>query len=188
MEITLEKIDEVVKRTGVTYKIAKDVLEECEGDVLEAIIKVESQQEEFYSEEEKINKGNEMIDKLKEIIKKGNVTKIVLEKDNSVVLDIPVNAGIVGTVFFSPAVLVGLLAAIASGCQLKIIKDNGEVIDIKDITDETVSNVKDTVENLKEKFSKEEKKGESVKVDIEGEEEEEQDIIVDMRKNTEEEN
>jgi hypothetical protein len=187
MSITLEKIDDVVKRTGVTYKVAKEVLEECDGDVLEAIIKIESAQEEFYSEEGKIDKGNEIIEKLKEIVKKGNVTKIVLEKDNNTVLDIPVNAGIVGTMFFSPAVLVGILAALASGCELKIIKEDGEVIDIKDITEETVTNVKDKVENIKDKFSKEEKKSEAVKVDIEAEEEEEEDIIVDMRKVSEDE-
>ncbi len=36
--VTLEKIDQVVERTGVTYEEARAALEEVEGDVLEAII------------------------------------------------------------------------------------------------------------------------------------------------------
>ena len=38
MEITLEKVDQVRERTGVTYAEAKNALEVANGDVLEAII------------------------------------------------------------------------------------------------------------------------------------------------------
>lgn len=38
MEITLEKVDQVKERTGVSYAEAKNALEVTNGDVLEAII------------------------------------------------------------------------------------------------------------------------------------------------------
>lgn len=38
MEITLEKVDTVIERTGVSYSEAKKALEESDGDVLAAII------------------------------------------------------------------------------------------------------------------------------------------------------
>lgn len=36
--ITLEKVDMIRERTGVSYEKAKEALEVCEGDVLEALI------------------------------------------------------------------------------------------------------------------------------------------------------
>ena len=45
MEISLEKVDQVKERTGSTYKEAKEALEICGGDVLEAIIYIEGQNE-----------------------------------------------------------------------------------------------------------------------------------------------
>ena len=41
MEITLEKIELVKDRTGVTYKEAKEALEQADGNVVEAIISLE---------------------------------------------------------------------------------------------------------------------------------------------------
>lgn len=41
MEITLEKIELVKDRTGVSYKEAKDALEAADGSVVDAIIDIE---------------------------------------------------------------------------------------------------------------------------------------------------
>ena len=41
MEITLEKIELVKDRTGVSYKEAKEALEAAEGSVVDAIIAIE---------------------------------------------------------------------------------------------------------------------------------------------------
>ena len=55
--ITLDKVDAVIERTYVTYAEAKEALETCNGDVLEAIIYLEdkikkdaNEQMEKYSE------------------------------------------------------------------------------------------------------------------------------------------
>ena len=45
--VTLEKIDQVVERTGVTYEEARAALEEVGGDVLEAIIYLETTKKGF---------------------------------------------------------------------------------------------------------------------------------------------
>ena len=41
MEITLEKIELVKDRTGVSYKEAKEALERANGTVVDAIIEIE---------------------------------------------------------------------------------------------------------------------------------------------------
>ena len=43
--VTLEKIDKIVERTGVTFEEARDALNACNGDVVEAIILIQSGQE-----------------------------------------------------------------------------------------------------------------------------------------------
>ena len=79
MEITLEKIELVKDRTGVSYKEAKEALEAADGSVMDAIIAIE--------ETVDINKGgktnefvNDTMDKVKEMVKKGNVSKIAVKK------------------------------------------------------------------------------------------------------------
>jgi len=43
-EITLEKIDIIKERTGVSYTEAKEALEECDSDVVNALIYIEAKQ------------------------------------------------------------------------------------------------------------------------------------------------
>jgi gas vesicle protein len=169
MNITLEMVDQVIERTGCTYKEAKEALIEAQGDVLEAIVIIESKAQ--GAKEKKANPamdfGNDLIEGLKEAIKKGNVTRVLLDKDNKVVMDIPVNAGIVGAVFFTPAIVVAILTALATGHALKIVKDNGEIIDLKDLTEDTINTVKEKATDIKDKFKhKENQTTEDIKEEV----------------------
>ena len=47
--ITLEKIDQIVERTGVTYEEAKEALQAVDGDVVEAIIYLEKNKKTMFS-------------------------------------------------------------------------------------------------------------------------------------------
>ena len=75
MEITLEKIELVKDRTGVSYKEAKEALEKSEGSVVDAIIAIEESIDEKTSKSFS-KKGEEILNKIKELVKKGNVSKI----------------------------------------------------------------------------------------------------------------
>lgn len=161
MEFTLEQVDEVRERTGVTYQEAKEALEIANGDVLEAIIYLEGKEDASYKNNF-TEKSNEVIEKLKELLKKGNVTKIYLRKDGETVMNIPVTAGALGALIFPPATIAAILAALATGHRLEIVKDDGEVIDIQDITEDAIHNVKDKVEMAREKFTKKSKEEETV--------------------------
>jgi len=154
MNITLEQIDEVINRTGATYHQAKEALAFAEGDVVEAIIYIETLKKDSGVNEKPYVNGAEIIGLLKETIKKGNVTRITLEKNNKVVVDIPILAGLVGALVFTPATVASILAALIAGCDLKIIKDDGEIIDVKEFTEHKVGSVKG-------KFSKERKSTEA---------------------------
>lgn len=145
MEITLEKIDQVVDRTGCTYERAKQALEVCEGDVVESIIFIERNQKSVLDDlNGKISKkGSEMMDSLKEILKKGNATKIIVEKNGEIILNMPVTVGALGVVLGPMAAIIGVPAAMLSDFKIKILKNDGEVIDLNEYTEKKMTDIKD---------------------------------------------
>ena len=95
MEITLEKIELVKDRTGVSYREAKEALEATEGNVVDAIIKIEDEINIKVGAKITDN-GAKIIEKIKEYIKKGNVSRITVKRDDEVICLI----GIVSTPLF----------------------------------------------------------------------------------------
>ncbi len=151
----LEQVDEVRERTGVPYKMAKEALDAVDGDVLEAVIYIESKQKGNFTDSFTDNfteMGNELVEKLKELVRKGNVTRILLRRNGETMINIPVTAGAVGAVIFTPATIAGILVALATGCKLEIVKDDGEIIDIRDVTEDTFVNVRQRVNEARTKY------------------------------------
>ena len=142
MEITLEKIELVIDRTGVSYKEAKEALEAADGNVVDAIISIEESMN--MSAKGKMGaQSSQIIEKLKELVKKGNVAKIVVKKDDEQILNLPVNVGIVGTVLAPWAAVIGILAAFGTKCVIEVITDVGEVINVSERATDAFVDVKD---------------------------------------------
>lgn len=126
MEISLEAIDAVRERTGVSYKEAKEALEQANGSVVDAIVLLEEQSS---------AKTDDVLEKVKAVVKEGNVNKIRVLRDGKVLLTVPVNAGIAGgLVGLAVAPWWGILAAAAAAyglnCKFEIIKDDGSSTNI----------------------------------------------------------
>ncbi|WP_026885454.1 DUF4342 domain-containing protein [Clostridium beijerinckii] len=151
--ITLEKVDMIRERTGVSYEKAKEALEVCEGDVLEALIYIEKSQKlleingEFVDEE--ANRTPISIEELrawlKQVIEKGNVTRIKVKKDDKELVDIPVNAGIaagVVAIIIPPILAAGVIAAIATQITIEVTMEDGSVEVVNKYVSEIASNVK----------------------------------------------
>ncbi|SNX55254.1 DUF4342 domain-containing protein [Thermoanaerobacterium sp. RBIITD] len=130
MNEELEKIDQIVARAGVSYKEAKEALEKSNGNVVDALIYLEDNKKNWT---ENISvAGSEVIDKVKEIVKKGNVTKIRIKKDDNVVLDIPVTAGAISAIIIPQLTLVGAALAIVTNCTIEIERPNKEITVLKE--------------------------------------------------------
>ncbi len=145
-KITLEMMDEVKARTGVTYEKAKEALE-ATGNVIDAIILIEKggkpEEKSFTGyktfEEEPVEDRtlddlpdfDELADKLKEIIDKGNVNRIQLRKGAKVLMSVPVTAGIAGGVvgaIVAPWIVIpGALAVYGTKCSIDIIREDGTI-------------------------------------------------------------
>ena len=87
-----------------------------------------------------------IIEKLKELVKKGNVSKIVVRRKGEVLLNVPVNVGVVGAVVGLAAakwaVLAAVLGTLGFGCEVDIEKDDGEVVKV--VSEEDGQKAKDT--------------------------------------------
>ncbi len=156
MEITLEKVDQVRERTGVTYAEAKNALEVANGDVLEAIIYIENIKEADAKENSKLDA--ESIDEfkkwLKDLINKGNITRIRISKDEKEIVDVPVNAGIAAgviAVIFPPVLAFIVIAGVVTQIKIEITKADGTVEVVNKYISKAVNDVKDAASDVAEK-------------------------------------
>ena len=127
-------MDEVKNRTGVTYEEAKDALEKADS-VIEAIILIERKQNgDFATEETETGKDfntivNDAIAKLKELVAKGNVSKIIIRRDENELMTFPVNAGVVGGALglaCAPwAMIAGAVIGYGAGISIDVENEDG---------------------------------------------------------------
>ena len=172
MEITLEKVDQVRERTGVSYAKAKETLEHTKGDVLDAIILLEDEMKNENSSNDKMagNNTTETIEEfkvwLKELINKGNISRIKVSKDEKVLVDVPVNAGIAAgiiSIIIPPILAFVVVAAVVTQFTIEITKSDGNVEVVNKYITKTVNDVKEKAADLTEKVKE---KFEDINVDI----------------------
>ncbi len=150
MRITLEMVDEVISRTGASYKDAKEALELHEGDVLQAIVYLEEKSS------PKRSAGQDTIEKLKAMVNEGLVSQIIIQKNGKTILDLPIVAGAISAVIFTVPTVAGIIAAIATGCEIKIIKKDGEEVNFNEMTQTKFEDFKNFINREKSKMNKEE--------------------------------
>jgi hypothetical protein len=138
MEITIEMIDELIERTGVSYSQAKKALMETEGDLLKAILliengttgenKTEEQEHSEASEEtsnENTNNQSEPSD-LQKNISEFMKLSIGISKGNKKVMNLPLWLAILFAILASemvvPIFIIGLLLSLFGKFQFKITK------------------------------------------------------------------
>lgn len=156
--ITLEKVDQVIERTAVTYGVAKEALEKTNGDVLEAIIFIEQMQRSEMEDQEEFKesaKTQETVEDIKkwivDLVKKGNVSRIKIKKDDKVLTDIPVNAGIAAgaiAILLPPVFAVAIVATVATNIVIEITKTDGSVEVVNKIVKNAANTIKEKTINV----------------------------------------
>lgn len=142
----LKKIDTIRERMNVSYQAAKEALDRNAGDVVQTLIEMENEKhkKKDHKLEEKIQ---QLFDYMRELIKKGNVTKVRLKKEDKVVFELSATVtaiGIGGAIMIPPLALlgvVGTVAALINNYKLEIVYDDGKVeehaLDFLEKDDET---------------------------------------------------
>lgn len=76
------------------------------------------------------------IEKVKELVKKGNVSRIVVKRKDTEILNIPVSVGVVGAAVGLAAakwvLLASVLATVGFGCVVEIVKADGDIVNVVD--------------------------------------------------------
>jgi hypothetical protein len=68
--------------------------------------------------------GGKLLEKVKELIKEGNVRKIIIkDKNDKVLVEFPLTFGVVGAVIAPVLAAVGAIAALVAECSLTVEKE-----------------------------------------------------------------
>lgn len=110
----LEKVDLVRQRTGLSFIEARNLLEDANWDLLEALANHEASKNAF---------GNQMLDRAKEIFNQGNKTKIVVKAKEDTIVELPVTVGVLGAVLAPKVALLGAATCLLTRCSLQLQKE-----------------------------------------------------------------
>lgn len=164
-EITIEKIDAVIQRVpSATYAEAKQALIDHNGDVIESIIALESNKATIESNLSKKTKQakkavedmfskdsedfKEMKEQAKELLKRSSVIRVIIDRNNKVIMNIPLTVGVVGVALLPIYTLVGLSAAVIGKCRIKIQnEDDGSIVDLGELNEEKLNMLKQMLVN-----------------------------------------
>jgi hypothetical protein len=150
MSFSLNQIDELRERTGVSYTDAKEALESCNGDMLEAIVYLEKNKK---ARAAKIKgAGTSFSDKISDLLRKGSTTRFIMRKQERIILNISVNMLVLFgflTIPLIELVAIALLIALITGHRFRFESSSADTAKIN----ETLERVSETVEQAKEKFS-----------------------------------
>jgi hypothetical protein len=71
-------------------------------------------------------KGHEIVKVIKEIVKEGNVRRIVVKHGNKVFLDVPVNLAVIGAVLAPPIAAAAFVLALFKECSIEIERETSK--------------------------------------------------------------
>jgi hypothetical protein len=145
MTINLDLIDELRKRANVSYTDAKEALEQCNGDLLEALVYLEKNNK-VKSE----TNTKDWSEKAKGLLHKGNNTRFIISKKDRTALDLSVTWSAIITVC-APYVVVPMLGlGLCTGHKMKLVSQDGE--DMQKVN-ETLDKVSSAVDLAKKKIT-----------------------------------
>lgn len=154
MSINLEQIDALRERANVSYEDAKEALEKCNYDIVEALVYLEKQNK-INPQKIKKNDCSSFKQTIKDLIKKGNETKLVITKKENTVLNIPVNVAVIGTVIVPPLAVAGVAAALLTNHKIKFEKPDGDDMEINKVIDKVSTAVTTATSQVIESINKE---------------------------------
>ena len=70
--------------------------------------------------------GASIVDKIKELIRAGNVRRIVIEHEGRTIAEFPLTAGVVGAVFAPILAAVGAVVALLQDCTIRVERARSE--------------------------------------------------------------
>lgn len=128
MEITLQKIEQVRERTGLNYTEARELLEEANGDVVQALVILENEEGDLDMDmdmdmdmaEMKGMVSQNVVDPVKRVFHKSNRSRIRVKNADGTLLEIPATLGIAGALFAPRATALSTMALLMAQYSLEV--------------------------------------------------------------------
>ena len=121
---TLEDIETLRAKTGVSYEEAVTLLDKYDGDMARALIELEKRGE-LGGKKDKgfyINVDGDAAGMAKSLWRKGCDTRVVVERDGRTLIDLSVLFMLLALLLGWRLVVVAALLALALGCRVKLVR------------------------------------------------------------------
>lgn len=94
-----------------------------------------TQQKTYLEELESL--GEQVLERVKELIREGSIQRIVIKQEGRTIIEIPLTFGVVG-VFLAPTLAAtGLLSALMAKCSIEVIRSEEPSSEPKTVVEET---------------------------------------------------
>ncbi|MBS4022771.1 MAG: DUF4342 domain-containing protein [Dethiobacter sp.] len=117
MEDSLEKIELIRDRTGLSYAQARELLEESGGDVIEALVTMEEEGVDGESGVGMISR--EIISPVKKVFRQSNRTRIKVKNRDGTLLEIPITVGLAGALLAPRMTALGTMVLLMAQYSLE---------------------------------------------------------------------
>lgn len=123
--ITLEQIDLIMQRANISYTEAKEALEQCGGDTVEALLLLEKANKLKPQGTTSSNSNTSNAGKTcKGFLSKLHAISFIIRKDEQTIIDIPLTIAILALIFCCYISIVGLVIALILGYKVEIKGEN----------------------------------------------------------------
>ncbi|MGH2460975.1 MAG: DUF4342 domain-containing protein [Chloroflexota bacterium] len=67
-------------------------------------------------------RGEQLVEKVRELIHAGNVRRVIVKREGRVVIEFPVTVGVVGVVLAPQLAMLGVIAALLTNCTIEVVR------------------------------------------------------------------
>ncbi len=153
MAVSLELIEMLRERANVSYEEAKEALEKCNNDVVEALIYLEKMDKIKAPQNETCCKSG-FWTTVKKLVKTCNITKLIISKNGNTIIDLPLTIIILATIIMPPLTVIGLIAALFTNHKIRLEKPGCEDMKINQTLDNISSAASKVSEQVAEAINK----------------------------------
>jgi len=130
MEINLQQIDLIRERTGLNYAEARELLEEANGDVVEALVILDEEDREgeirlgrgFELNRERMKEmvSDNLLSPVKKVLSQGSRTRIRISNQEGTLLEFPATLGIAGALLAPRATALSAMALLMANYSMEV--------------------------------------------------------------------
>ena len=171
MNITLEQIDSLRERANVSYQEAKEALEKSNGNMIDAIIALESEDKTIYdrikkeqaraNEKERVQarkekykaNADEFVQTSKSVLDSLNETRVVMYNNQRVIFDISLTITLIAAVFAFPVAAAILVIGMLTGNRFKVVRKEGKTDCVNSVLNKAADLSQNVADTFKEKVN-----------------------------------